>query len=151
MTTTKTFEIGKHLPSGGVRTGCLRAIDVMKLSIFNNRHGVVPRRQVGTVPGHHGSSQATGTSDSRQEAGMRQSRPTSFNLQSSVAPSSFEGKKHRCLLYTGDTPKLKSPLLFQGLRDFQKRPERQTKRRNPHPCKEHPCCSRSLKVRRRRH
>ena len=50
------------------------------MSIFNNRHGVVPRRQVGTVPGHYGPSQATGTSDSRQEAGMGQSRATSFNI-----------------------------------------------------------------------
>ena len=81
MTPTKTFEIGRHRPSGGVRTGYLRTINVMKISICNNRHVVVPRRQVGTVPGHYGPSQATGTSDSRQEAGMGQSRATSFNLR----------------------------------------------------------------------
>ena len=81
MTLTKTFEIGRHLPSGGVRTGCLRTFDVIEMSIFNNRHGVIPRRHVWTVPGHHGPSQVTGTSDSRQKDGMRQSRVTSFNLR----------------------------------------------------------------------
>ena len=81
MTPTKTFEIGRHRPSGGVRTGCLRTFDVMEMSIFNNRHGVVPRRQVGAVPGHYGPSQTAGTSDSREEAGMGQSRATSFNLR----------------------------------------------------------------------
>ena len=79
--TTNTFEIGRHRPSGWVRTGCLRTIDVMEMSIFNNHHGVVPRRQVGAVPGDYGPSQATGTADSRQEAGMGQSRATSFNLR----------------------------------------------------------------------
>ena len=81
MTPTKTFEIGRHRPWGGVRTGCLRTIDVMEMSIFNNRHGVVPRRQVGAVPGHYGPSQTAGTSDSREKAGMGQSRATSFNLR----------------------------------------------------------------------
>ena len=41
MTPTKTFEIGRHRLSGGVRTGCLRIIDVMEMSIFNNRYSVV--------------------------------------------------------------------------------------------------------------
>ena len=50
------------------------------MTIFNNRHGVVPR-QVGTVPSHHDPSQVTGTSDYRHEAGMRQSRATSYNLR----------------------------------------------------------------------
>ena len=80
MSPTKTFEIG-HRPSGWVRTGCLRSIDVMEMSIFNNRHGVVPSRQVVTVSGNHGPSHATGTSDSRHEAGIGQSRATSFNLR----------------------------------------------------------------------
>ena len=80
MTPTQTFEIGTHWPSGGVRTGCLRTIDVMEMSIFNNRYGVVPSHQVVTVPGHHGQYQATGTSESRQEAGVGQSRATSFNI-----------------------------------------------------------------------
>jgi len=53
----------------------------MEMPIFNNRHGVVPRRQVGTVPCHYGPSQATGTSYSRHESGMVQSRATSFNLR----------------------------------------------------------------------
>ena len=47
MTRTKTFEIRRHRPSGGVRTGCLHTIDVMEISIFDNHHGVVPRRQIG--------------------------------------------------------------------------------------------------------
>ena len=81
MTPTKTFGIGRHRPSGGVRTGCLRTIDGMEMSIFNTRHGVFPCRQVGMVPGHYGTSQATGTSDLRQEAGMGQSRATSFNIR----------------------------------------------------------------------
>ena len=81
MTSTKTLEIERHLPSGRVRTGCLRTIDVMEMSIFNNRHGVVPYRQVGTIPSHYDPSQAIGTSDSRQEADMGQSRATSFNLR----------------------------------------------------------------------
>ena len=81
MTPTNTFEIGRHWPSGGVRTGCLRTIDVMEMSIFDNRHGIVPRRQVGAVPGDYGPSQTAGTSDSREEAGMGQSRATSFNLR----------------------------------------------------------------------
>ena len=68
-------------PTKTVGTGCLRIIYVMDMSIFNNRHGVVPRRQVGTMPGHHDPSQATGTSDSRQETGIGQSRATSFNLR----------------------------------------------------------------------
>ena len=51
MTPTKTFEIGRHRPSGGVRTGCLRTIDVMEMSLFTNRHGVVPRRQVAPLTG----------------------------------------------------------------------------------------------------
>ena len=80
MTPTNT-EIGRHRPSCGVRTGCLRTFDVMEMPIFNNRHGVVPRRQVGTVPCHYGPSQATGTSYSRHESGMVQSRATSFNLR----------------------------------------------------------------------
>ena len=80
-------------------------------------------RLVGTVPGHHGPSQTTGTSDSRQEAGMGQSRATIFNQwmlhwnAEGVRNKKLElqvilGKKHRCLLYTGDTPRLKSPLLY---------------------------------------
>ena len=72
----KSEDIGRQ-----VRTGCLRTIDVMEMSIFNNHHGVVPRRQLWTVPGHHGPSQVTGTSDSRQKDGMRQSRVTRFNLR----------------------------------------------------------------------
>ena len=123
MSPTKTFEIG-HRPSGWVRTGCLRSIDVMEMSIFNNRRGVVLRRQVWTVPGHYDPSQYTGTFDSRKDAGMGQSRATSFNLRmlhwnaegvrnkKTRTPSSSDGKKHRSLLYTGDTPKLKSPLLY---------------------------------------
>ena len=81
MTPTNTFEIGSHRSSGGVRTGCIRTTDVMEMSMFNNCDGVVPRRQVGTMPGHHDPSQATGTSDSRQETGIGQSRATSFNLR----------------------------------------------------------------------
>ena len=61
-------------PTKTVGTGCLRIIYVMEMSIFDNR-------QVGTVPGHYGPSQAASTSDSRQEAGMGQSRATSFNLR----------------------------------------------------------------------
>ena len=68
-------------PSGGVRTGCQRTIDVMEMSIFNNRRGVVLRRQVWTVPGHYDPSQYTGSFDSRKDAGMGQSRATSFNLR----------------------------------------------------------------------
>ena len=49
--------------------------------ISNNRHGIVPRRQVGTVPGQHGSSHVTSTSDSRHEAGMGQGRATSYNIR----------------------------------------------------------------------
>ena len=125
MTPTKTFEIRRHRSSGGVRTGCLHTIDVMEMSIFNYRHGVVPRRQVGTVPGYNGQPQLLAPlSPDREEAGMGQSTATSFNLQmlhwnaegvrnkNTRTPSSSEGKKHRCLLYTGDTPKLKSPLLY---------------------------------------
>ena len=97
------------------------------MSLYNNRHDVVPRRQVCTVPGHYGPSQATGTSDSRQEAGMWQSKATSLYLRmlhwnvegvrnkKTRTPSSSDGKKHRSLLYTGDTPKLKSPILYLRL------------------------------------
>ena len=70
MSATKTFEIG-HRPSGEVRTGCLHTIDVMEMSIFNNRHGVVPSRQVVTVSGKHGPSHATGTSIFGCSIGMR--------------------------------------------------------------------------------
>ena len=72
----KSEDIGRQ-----VRTGCLRTIDVMEMSIFNNHHGVVPRRQLWTVPGHHGPSQATGTYDSRQEVVMGLSRATSFRVR----------------------------------------------------------------------
>ena len=33
MTPTNTFEIGRHRPAGGVRTGCLPTIGVMEMSI----------------------------------------------------------------------------------------------------------------------
>ena len=56
-------------------------IDVMEMFISNNRHGIVPRRQVGTVPGQHGPYHVTGTSDSRHEAGMGQGRATSYTIR----------------------------------------------------------------------
>ena len=97
----------------------------MEMSVFNNRHDVIPRRQVGTVPSHHGQSKATSTSDTRYEAGMWQSRATRYNIgmihwnaEGVRTTSSSEGKTYKCLLYTGDASKLKSPLLYQELRDF---------------------------------